>query len=271
MSHRPDSVAAAPIALDAGAERIARLRRRLTPRGVISRSAVWGGFALGLLAVPLVMVALASALTWMYAGLDGPGEYGLAVAGTRRLASALDRYRARYQHIPTAKEGLAKLAPELIEHVPNDPWGHPYIYDPSGPDWADVLSFGSDGRAGGGGDAADISARYGRLGARPPGWLHSFATLVLMGLALAGAVAGARRRWCAAMFAGVCAFWGILLLATLSGTLWGSLLTPLSLIAGLACLTASVALLRELPYARMLGLLATIAAYALLQNLVSSS
>lgn len=232
-----------------------------------TRLATWGGFALGVAASPLVLIALAAALTWLYRGLDGSGEYGVAVTGTRRLASALDRYRNRYQRIPTAKEGLGKLVPEFVEHVPDDPWGHPYVYEPTGPDWADVLSYGADGRAGGKGAGSDISARFGRLGPRPPGWLHSLATLVLMGVALAAALAGARRRWCATALAGIAAFWGVLLLATMSGS--GSMLTPLAVASGIACLTASIALMRELPYARMVGLLSVVPAYALLQYLLS--
>lgn len=247
--------------------RIPRLRRWL--RSDESVVPAVGGFALGVVASPLVMLLLAGGLTRLYNGLDSSGEYGVAVATTRRLASALDRYRNRHQRMPDAKVGLAALVPEFVDRVPDDPWGKPYVYDTTGHDWADVLSYGADQRAGGRGPGTDISARFGRLGPRPPGWLRSFATLLLMGLALAAAVGTDTYRWCAAALAGITAFWGLLLLATMSGTLWGSLVTPLAFGAGLACLTASVALLRDLPYARMLGLVSTVAAYSVLQYLVS--
>jgi general secretion pathway protein G len=227
------------------------------------------GLLLGLIASPLVMLLLATVLTRIYAGLDSTGEYGVAVATTRRLASALDRYRNRHQTMPDAKVGLAALVPEFVEHVPDDPWGRPYIYDTTGHDWADVLSYGADGRAGGSGPGTDISARFGRLGSRPPGWLHSLATIVLMGIALAAAIGAGSRRWCTAALAGIAAFWGLLLLATMSGSLTGALVTPLALAAGLACLTATVALLQDLPYARILAMVATVAAYSVLQHLVS--
>lgn len=238
--------------------------------GPRDRLATWGGFALGLLASPLVMLVLSAALTQLYGGLEGPGLYGIAVSDVRRLASALDRYRNRYQHIPDKKEGLAKLAPEFVPQLPLDPWGHPYLYDPSGPSWADVLCYGADGRAGGIGVDADVSARFGRLGARPPGWVRSGVTVLLMGLPIAAAVTGARRRWCATALAGIAAFWGVLLLATVSDALRAAILPPLSFAAGIACLTASVALIRDLAHARLVALIAVAAAYLLLQYLVTS-
>jgi general secretion pathway protein G len=248
-----------------------RVRRRLRWPAALDDPTLQAvvGFALGFFTTPLVMLALAGILTWLYNGLDTSGEYGVAVATTRRLASALDRYRNRHQHMPDAKVGLAALSPEFIDDVPADPWGHPYIYETTGHDWADVLSYGADRRAGGNGAGADISARFGRLGPRPPAWLRAFATLLLMGVTLAASIGAARYRWCAAAHAGIAAFWGILLIATMSGSLFGSLLTPLALIAGVACLTASIALLNGLPYAAGLGLVAVIAAYSLLQHLVS--
>ena len=51
--------------------------------------------------------------------------------------------------------------------MPRDPWGNPYVYEPSGADWADVLSYGADGQPGGKGAGADISGRFGRLGSTP--------------------------------------------------------------------------------------------------------
>src|SRR5215470_1239942 len=118
------------------------------------------------------MLGVASAVTALYEGLDASGKYGIAIAGARDLAAAIDRYRGRYQHVPDPKQGLSALVPEFIEHVPDDPWGHPYVYDSTGPAWADVVSYGADGQPGGSAAGADISARFGRLGSRPPGFLR---------------------------------------------------------------------------------------------------
>jgi hypothetical protein len=90
------------------------------------------GVGLGLLTPVLVILLLARGLTIVYDGLDGDGSYGIAVVGTRELAAALDRYRGQYHHIPDARDGLTKLAPEFLPSVDRDPWGHAYIYDPSG-------------------------------------------------------------------------------------------------------------------------------------------
>jgi general secretion pathway protein G len=233
------------------------------------RIETWGGFALGLLAAPLFMLAVARSVGALGQGLDATGDYGVAIAGARDLAAALDRYRARHQRIPDAKDGLVALVPEFVEHVPDDPWGHAYVYEPTGPDWADVLSYGADGRAGGRGAGADISARFGRLGSRPPGFVRPLTTLLLAGLPLAAALAASRRRWCASALAGMGAFWAVILLATVSPTL-RSIVPWLSLTASLACLVGAIALLRGLRYAALVSLLSIVVAHLLLQYVVTS-
>lgn len=232
------------------------------------RIETWGGFALGFAIVPLFLLAVATAVTTLYAGMDISGKYGIAIAGARDLAAAIDRYRGRYQHIPDAKQGLSALVPDFIERVPEDPWGHPYIYD-STSQWADVVSYGADGIAGGSGAGADISARFGRLGSRPPGYLHPFATVVLTALPIAAALGATRWRWCATGLAGMCAFWAVLLLATVNPTT-RSILPWLSFAAGLTCLVGAIALLRRLPFAPMVSLVAVIVAYLLLQYVVTA-
>ena len=232
------------------------------------RAARWGGFALGVIAPPLLVLGLARLVTARYGGLDGTPQYGVAVTGTRDLAAALDRYRNHYQRIPDARDGLAKLAPEFIPSVPNDPWGHPYIYEPTGPSWADVLSYGADGQAGGNGADADISARFGRLGSRPPGYLHAFVSLLLTGMALAAALGGAHWLLSAGALAGMSAFWGTLLLAMVGGSLQ-SLIGPLAFVVGVGCLLGAIAVLRDLPYARLVAFLAVTGAYLFVQFLIT--
>jgi hypothetical protein len=229
----------------------------------------WGGFALGLLVAPLLMLTIGGAVGTLSEGRDVTGQYGIAIAGTRDLTAALDRYRARHHHVPSSKEGLAALVPEFAESVPVDPWGNAYVYAPTGPQWADVLSLGADGRLGGKGSATDISGRFGRLGSRPPDFLRPFATLVLAGLPIAAALAAGKRRWCATALAGMSAFWAVILLATLSPTM-RSVVPWLSFTASLGCLVGAIALLRALPYAALLSLLSIVVAHLLLQYVVSS-
>ncbi|MBX3025404.1 type II secretion system protein GspG [bacterium] len=231
-----------------------------------SRLAFAAGAGLGLILPIVLILLLARVLTAAYNGLDGDGTYGIAVAGTRELAAAIDRYRGQYHHIPDEREGLSKLAPEFLPSVDTDPWGHPYIYDRSGPDWADVLSYGADGRPGGGGANSDISARFGRLGPHPPSILRSFVTVLLVGLALVAALPAVP--WCDGVLAGMSAFWGGLVLVMFSGSTQ-SLLAPLSGILGVLGFAGAIALARELPYARLGSFLIIVAAYALAYDLLN--
>lgn len=231
-----------------------------------SRLSFAAGAGIGLITPMLVILLLARVLTVAYDGLDGDGTYGIAVVGTRELAAALDRYRGQYHHIPDAREGLSKLAPEFLPSVETDPWGNPYIYDRTGPDWADVLSYGADGKPGGGGDASDISARFGRLGPHPPSILRTLVTLVLVGLPLGAALRGVP--WCDGVLAGMSAFWGGMVLVMFGGTLQ-SFVAPLSGLAGVACFTGAIALARALPLARIISFLALLAAYVISYYLLS--
>ena len=87
------------------------------------------------------------------------------------FASSLDLFYLDNGRYPTTSEGLVALAqrpgsadawngPYLRSGaVPNDPWGHPYIYRSPGEHGAyDIISYGSDGQEGGSGTAADIAS-----------------------------------------------------------------------------------------------------------------
>ncbi len=222
---------------------------------------------------PLFIIGLSRAVRSFISGLDLTGEQGVAVIGARDLAAAVDRYRGHYQHVPDPKQGLGALVPEFLEFVPNDPWNNPYVYESTGPDFADVLSYGADGRPGGSGDGADISARFGRLGTRAPGYLRSLTTLVIAGLPVALMFGARKRYWCACVLAGMSAFWAIVLLATTGtpqgNTLRTTTLPMVSLVTGFACVFAAIALLRRLPTASRIGLASIVIAYILLQYLVA--
>lgn len=87
------------------------------------------------------------------------------------FASSLDLFYLDNGRYPTTGEGLTALAqrPGSAEAwngpylrsgiVPNDPWGHPYIYrSPSEHGAYEIISYGSDGQQGGTGTAADIES-----------------------------------------------------------------------------------------------------------------
>jgi general secretion pathway protein G len=87
------------------------------------------------------------------------------------FASSLDLFYLDAGRYPTTSEGLAALAarPGAVEAwngpylrtgaVPNDPWGHPYVYRSPGEHGPyDIVSYGADGQQGGTGTAADIES-----------------------------------------------------------------------------------------------------------------
>ncbi len=86
------------------------------------------------------------------------------------FSSALDLYYLDLGRYPTTNEGLAALTrgnnvpgwngPYLRGGVvPNDPWGHGYVYRSPGEHAPyDIVSLGSDGQEGGNGTAADIAS-----------------------------------------------------------------------------------------------------------------
>jgi general secretion pathway protein G len=87
------------------------------------------------------------------------------------LGSALDLYYLDVGHYPNSNDGLAALMRRPVnaeewngpylkgDVVPNDPWGHPYVYrSPVEHAPYEIMSYGSDGQEGGAGTAADLSS-----------------------------------------------------------------------------------------------------------------
>jgi general secretion pathway protein G len=87
------------------------------------------------------------------------------------FASSLDLFYLDAGRYPSTSEGLAALAqrPGGVDawngpylrtgQVPNDPWGHAYVYRSPGEHGPyDLVSYGADGHQGGTGTAADIES-----------------------------------------------------------------------------------------------------------------
>jgi general secretion pathway protein G len=87
------------------------------------------------------------------------------------FASALDLFFLDTGRYPTSSEGLGALVqrPGAVASwngpyvkggaIPNDPWGHPYVYRSPGQHGTyDLISYGADGQEGGTGTAADITS-----------------------------------------------------------------------------------------------------------------
>ncbi len=73
------------------------------------------------------------------------------------LSDALELYKLQFHNYPSTAEGLQALAQPknnaapFINSVPQDPWGHDYVYVYPGqlnPGGFDVISYGPDGIAG---------------------------------------------------------------------------------------------------------------------------
>ncbi len=126
----------------------------------------------------LVEMLVVITIIGLIMGLIGPrvlnylGESKVKAAKIQlqSFSSALDLFNLDAGRYPSSAEGLAALvrrAPGIGAwngpylrggDIPNDPWNHPYIYRAPGQRGAyDIVSFGSDGREGGSGTAADLS------------------------------------------------------------------------------------------------------------------
>jgi general secretion pathway protein G len=128
------------------------------------------GFTLlELLVVMVIIGLLASYVGPRFFSQIGKSEVKAARAQIDALEKALDQYRLDVGHYPSTEQGLPALmaqpggepkwaGPYLKKALPNDPWGHPYIYRQPGEHGEfDLLSLGKDGQPGGSGEAADIN------------------------------------------------------------------------------------------------------------------
>jgi len=127
------------------------------------------GFTLLELLVVIVIIGLlAGYVAPRYFGQVGKSEVQVARAQLDSLEKALDQFRLDNRHYPTAEQGLDALVnkpageaawagPYLKKALPNDPWGHAYLYRvPGSRSEYDLYSLGRDGKPGGSGEDADI-------------------------------------------------------------------------------------------------------------------
>jgi general secretion pathway protein G len=123
----------------------------------------------------LVVIAILGLLIGLVAprvlGVFGTAKEKIARLNIEGLATDLDMYKLDVGSYPTTEQGLQALLarPADVDHwngpyikgskIPEDPWGHPYIYrSPSerqGYEY-DLFSLGPTGQAGGSGRDAPI-------------------------------------------------------------------------------------------------------------------
>lgn len=127
------------------------------------------GFTLlELLVVMVIIGLLAGIVAPQYFSQIGKSNAKVARAQIESFGQALDQYRLDVGQYPSSEQGLGALraapqqvarwqGPYLKRDIPDDPWGHPYVYKRPGQhgDY-DLVSLGSDGQPGGEGEAADV-------------------------------------------------------------------------------------------------------------------
>jgi general secretion pathway protein G len=128
------------------------------------------GFTLLELLVVIVIIGLLAAYVGpKYFAQLGKSEVTIARAQIEAFEKALDTFRLDVGRYPTSEEGLAALlsnpnaatkwnGPYLKKAIPQDPWGHAYLYrSPGSKGDFELLSLGKDGQPGGTDENADIS------------------------------------------------------------------------------------------------------------------
>lgn len=129
------------------------------------------GFTLlELLVVMVIIGLLASIVAPQYFSQIGKSNAKVARAQVQSVGQALDQYRLDVGRYPSSEEGLLALrqapanlpkwqGPYLKQDLPADPWGNAYQYKSPGQNGEyDLWSLGSDGQAGGEGEAADVTS-----------------------------------------------------------------------------------------------------------------
>ena len=136
----------------------------MRPRGFTLLEVMVVTFIIGLLAT---LVA-----PWILGRADD-ARRTKAIADMKGIEQALNLSRLDSGGFPTTEQGLDALVrkpdrPPLprvwnpngyLERVPEDPWGHPYIYICDGGGRFALKSYGADGAEGGDGKFADLDSK----------------------------------------------------------------------------------------------------------------
>ncbi|NVJ24671.1 MULTISPECIES: type II secretion system protein GspG [Myxococcus] len=111
-----------------------------------------------LAAIFVVATLLAFVLVYVTDDRSLVPEQRRARGEIRKLEGLFKAHHRLMGYFPSKEEGFTPLIEaKLIDAVPLDPWGHPYVYWMDGKSGA-VLSYGADGKKGGEGTDADLSS-----------------------------------------------------------------------------------------------------------------
>lgn len=127
--------------------------------------------------VTLIEMLVVVTIIGLFVALVAPGMFKKAdqarVTAARsqmqNFMTALGTYKLDTGIFPTTEQGLVALrvkpadvnqwnGPYMPKDIPNDPWGHPYVYRYPGEhgDEPEIVSLGADGQPGGEGVNADV-------------------------------------------------------------------------------------------------------------------
>ena len=153
--------------------------RRSPRQGRVATRTRRSGFTLiELLVVIAIIATLASIVAPQIFSNVGEARRNAAKSQLQIMSLAIDNYRLDNDEFPTTQQGLDALrtpatsgtpsanwrGPYLRQAIPLDPWGRAYVYVSPGianPTSYDLYTLGKDGRLGGTGEDADITAWNG--------------------------------------------------------------------------------------------------------------
>ena len=110
------------------------------------------------IAVCVLATAMAFTLVYITTDYSLAPKQRMALEEIRRLEGFFKVYQRTMGRYPTEQEGFTPLLQaHVLDAIPNDPWGRPYVYQ-FNERHTGVVSHGSDGVPGGEGDNADITS-----------------------------------------------------------------------------------------------------------------
>ena len=116
-----------------------------------------------LLLVLTILAILAGIVLPKFSGVGDKARLAAVQTDISNFKTALSMYEIEMGDFPPGRTGLSALIFKPsgasnkwrkfldVDKVPNDPWGHPYVYEKPGrhnPDTFDIYSLGPDGRGG---------------------------------------------------------------------------------------------------------------------------
>lgn len=143
------------------------------PRGIWSVTARESGFTfIEIMVVVAILAVMAALVVPRVMGRTDEAKRTAVKVQIRNFEAALQLYKLDNGGYPSSEQGLNALVEKptagaipkrwkiggYLQEIPEDPWGNPYKYVSPAPrgDYA-IVSFGTDGEAGGDGINADIT------------------------------------------------------------------------------------------------------------------